>query len=307
MSAHLPIGVFDSGVGGLTVLSALRTVLPHENLLYLGDTARLPYGTKSADTVVRYAVQAAGKLLEKRVKMLVIACNTATAAALDALRQSYPQVTVVGVIGPGAEAAVRASRTGHIAVIATEGTIKNGAYTTAIRALAPDSRVTGIPCPLFVSMAEEGWTGASKADPETISGDTLLEGQILKAVAERYLRATFFSPQGACASALPDAPSGMGPESRPDCLLLGCTHFPPLAPVIAEVVGPEVVLVDSAATTATAVVDLLQKQGIMRAPDAKDGGTWHFLTTDSPERFRRVGSLFLGTTLEESDVELVVL
>ena len=300
MDKNLPIGVFDSGVGGLTVLSALRRVLPHENLLYLGDTARLPYGTKSTDTVVRYAVQAAGKLVERQVKMLVIACNTATAAALEALRQAYPQVTVVGVIGPGAEAAVQASRSGHIAVIATEGTIKNGAYTRAIKAMAPKSQVTGIPCPLFVSIAEEGWTGDKNAqDGRADMVNTELESKILQAVAERYLRATF-------------PVSGLKGQNKeeatpPDCLLLGCTHFPPLASIIAKVVGPHVALVDSAATTAAVVAELLQEQGLLCSVDATCGGQWHFLTTDSPDRFRRVGSLFLGTPLGDKDVELVVL
>ena len=300
MNSNLPIGVFDSGVGGLTVLSALRRVLPHENLLYLGDTARLPYGSKSTDTVVRYAVQAAGKLVERQVKMLVIACNTATAAALEALRQAYPQVTVVGVIGPGAEAAVQASRSGHIAVIATEGTIKNGAYTRAIKAMAPKSQVTGIPCPLFVSIAEEGWTGDKNTpDGRADMTNIELEGAILQSVAERYLRATFPVPGNKA--------QGKGEGTSPDCLLLGCTHFPPLAPVIAKVVGPDVALVDSAATTAAVVAKLLQKQNIFREPDAAHCGQWHFLTTDSPDRFQRVGSLFLGTLLGDKDVELVVL
>ena len=294
-------------MGGLTVLSALRRVLPHENLLYLGDTARLPYGTKSSDTVVRYAVQAAGRLVEQQVKMLVIACNTATAAALGALRQEYPQVTVVGVIEPGAEAAVRASRSGHIAVIATEGTIKNGAYTKAIKEIAQQSKVTGIPCPLFVSLAEEGWTGDSgrhDGQERTDVDNIELEGNILQTVAERYLRSTFPSPE----KQTQEKGSDCQQAPSPDCLLLGCTHFPPLAPAIAKVVGPEVALVDSAATTATVVAELLSEQGLMRSHTTGDAtGQWHFLTTDSPERFRRVGSLFLGTHLEDSDVELVVL
>ncbi|MEA3149660.1 MAG: glutamate racemase, partial [Gammaproteobacteria bacterium] len=152
-----PIGVFDSGVGGLTVLRALRTALPAEDFIYLGDTARLPYGTKSADTVERYSLQCAAALVARGIRCLVVACNTASAFALDALRARHPEILVIGVIEPGAAAAVSASSSQHIAVIGTEGTIGGGAYQSAIRRLNPVARVVAAPCSLFVAMAEEGW------------------------------------------------------------------------------------------------------------------------------------------------------
>ncbi len=273
---RLPIGVFDSGVGGLTVLAALRAALPDENLIYLGDTARLPYGTKSSATIERYSVQATEKLVEKGIKLLVVACNTATAAALPRLREAYPQVPVVGVVEPGARAAGAASQSGNIVVLATESTIRNQAYQKAITALKPDARVTGIPCTLFVALAEEGW----------------MTGDIAEAAARRYL-----------APVLPQTP-GAAPAF--DCLVLGCTHFPPLAPAIRTVIGPGPVIVDSAATTAGAVRNILADLGLLR-PHGEEPATLHCMTTDAPHRFARVGSLFLGRTIREEDLELVVL
>ncbi|HVI01578.1 MAG TPA: glutamate racemase, partial [Enhygromyxa sp.] len=165
-----PIGVFDSGVGGLTVLDALRRHLPHEDFLYLGDTARLPYGSKSPETVRRYARQAAGKLVERGVKLLVIACNTASAVAVEDLRDAFAPLPVVGVIDPGADAACAASETGHVLVTGTEGTIRGGAYQRALLARRPQLRIEAIACPLFVALAEEGW----------------VDGPIPEAVARRY-------------------------------------------------------------------------------------------------------------------------
>ena len=167
----LPIGVFDSGVGGLTVLRALREALPHESFVYLGDTARLPYGTKSPGTVQRYARQAAQALVDRGVKLLVLACNTVSAVAVEPLRAHFGPLPVVGVVEPGAEAACAASATGHILVTGTEGTIRGGAYERAIRAQRPDARVTGQACPLFVALAEEGWT----------------HGEVPRLAARRYL------------------------------------------------------------------------------------------------------------------------
>ncbi len=267
----LPIGVFDSGVGGLTVLRAISERLPHERLLYLGDTARLPYGTKSRDTVSRYALQAAARLVEQRIKLLVIACNTATAAALDDLREAWPDLPVLGVIEPGAAAACSASRSGHIAVIATESTINNRAYHKAITDLRPEARVSGRPCSLFVSLAEEGW----------------IEGDVAEAVARRYLEPLF---------------SGAG-ETGPDCLVLGCTHFPPLAGAIRKVVGQGPVIVDSAATTAQAVESELARLDLLRAE--KSSPDLRFMTTDDVGRFARIGGLFLGREVKPEDVELV--
>jgi len=276
------IGVFDSGVGGLTVLRALRAELPGESFLYLGDTARLPYGTKSAHTVVRYALQAAEELVERGIKCLVVACNTASASALPAMRERFGGLPVIGVIEPGAAAAVQASRSGRIAVLATEGTIRGGAYTRAIGALRADAQVTGVACALFVALAEEGW----------------VDGPVADAAAGRYL-----TPLGAAPGASPGAAGG----APPDTLVLGCTHFPVLEPVIAraigQVIGPGVCIVDSAATTAAAVRTELAARGLL-AP-AGSPATLGFLATDGPARFAAVGARFLGEPIRVDDVELI--
>lgn len=264
-----PIGIFDSGMGGLTVLRALMAKLPHESFVYLGDTARLPYGSKSAETVVRYAVQAAGVLMRRKIKLLVVACNTASAVALSPLQSLFAPVPVLGVIEPGAEAAVRAAKGGTIAVIATEGTVRGGAYPRAIQARDADATVIQQACPLFVALAEEG----------------LVEGDIAERVAEHYLAPLFA-------------------QAKPCVLLLGCTHFPALAPTLAKVlarIGAPVTLVDSAATTADAVARLLAEKGLARRSAAR--GSNLYLATDAPERFARIGEIFLG---EKPDtVELV--
>jgi glutamate racemase len=300
-TAMLPIGLFDSGVGGLTVLAALRQRLPRECYLYLGDTARLPYGTKSQSTVVRYSLQATQKLVERHIKCLVVACNTATAAALRVLQEVYAPLPVIGVVEPGARAACRAvngkADGGRIIVMATESTIQAEAYTKAIHALRPAAEVTGIPCSLFVSLAEEGW----------------MNGPIAEGIARRYLQPVM---------------EAMRRDGRggPDCILLGCTHFPPLAEAIAAVAGPDVILVDSAATTAEAVEEELRRRNLLRpiytppqeetpppppsttAPGESDVCRLvQFLTTDAPERFARVGSLFLGCPIDLSELELVAL
>jgi len=283
--ADLPVGVFDSGVGGLTVFAAIGRKLPGEHLVYLGDTARLPYGTKSAQTVSRYSVQAAQHLVDRGVKMLVIACNTATASGLPELQRAFPHIPVIGVVEPGARAACRASRKGRVLVIATEATIRQQAYQNAIHALRPDFEVIGIPCQLFVAMAEEGWTGSNAAHDAVKNRE---EGAILEAMTRRYFGQYF-----------------QNTDDQPDCLLLGCTHFPPLAPVIQRVTGKEVQLMDSAETTAEAVAEELTRLGIMR--HSAERGAWRFMTTDSPERFCRVGSQFLGAPINPENLELVVL
>lgn len=280
-----PIGVFDSGVGGLTVLDALRRRLPGERFLYLGDTARLPYGSKSPETVRRYARQAAGKLVERGVKLLVIACNTASAVAVEDLRQAFAPLPVIGVVEPGAEAACAVSKTGHVLVTGTEGTIAGGAYQRALLARRLDLRVDAVACPLFVALAEEGW----------------IDGPIVEAVARRYLKAELAGSA----------------RSRVDTLVLGCTHFPVLRGVLASVCGPRVTLVDSAETTAGAVARILAGGGLgggglgggglagglgsEGAPSAQ----LRFLATDAPARFARVGAVFLGHPLRVEDVELV--
>lgn len=266
------IGVFDSGVGGLTVLRALRAQLPHESFVYLGDTARLPYGTKSRHTVTRYARQAARVLVERGVKMLVIACNTASAVALPDLPEHVGGLPLVGVVEPGAAAACEASAHGRIAVIGTESTIRGGAYERAIARRRPGVQVVGRACPLFVALAEEGWN----------------EGPIAEAVAARYLG---------------DLRPSTGDPAGIDCLVLGCTHFPVLREAVAQVMGPEVTLVDSAQTTARAVREVLEREGLAADPRAPGGVT--LLATDGPERFARVGAGFLGLELSADMVHLV--
>jgi glutamate racemase len=258
-------------MGGLTVLRELRARLPAEDFIYLGDTARLPYGTKSAQTVTRYAVRAAQALCGYGVKGIVVACNTASAVGLGAIRDQVEDRFVLGVLEPGAQAACEASRSAGIAVIATEGTVRGGAYERALRARRSAVRVESIACPLFVALAEEG----------------LCSGPIAEAVARHYL-GDFFSAAGA--------------DTRIDTLLLGCTHFPVLADAIRAVIGPEVALVDSAVATARATQAALAAAGLARSGRA---GTVRLLATDGAERFARVGSRFFGAALEPDAIELV--
>ena len=270
-----PIGVFDSGVGGLTVLRALQQALPQESFIYLGDTARLPYGTKSAATVERYALQAADALVRRGIKALVVACNTASAAALEALHARYRQLPVIGVIEPGAQAVAAASRSGRILVLATEGTVRGGAYQRAIARLRPDAEVTSIACQLFVALAEEGW----------------IDGAVVDVTIDRYLRPLF-------GAALDGAPVASG---APDAIVLGCTHFPVLREAIARAVGPAVTLVDSAATTALAVRERLTADGLVVSAAAVPAV--QFLATDSAARFAAVGGRFLGRPMAAGSVE----
>jgi glutamate racemase len=270
LNASLPIGVFDSGIGGLTVLRALMARLPAESFLYLGDTARLPYGTKTAGTVERYALQAVDELTRRGVKALVIACNTACAAALPALQAAHPELPTIGVIEPGAEAAAAATKTGRIAVLATEGTVRGGAYQREILKRMPQAVVTAIPATLFVALAEEGWT----------------QGDVAAASARRYL-----------------APVLAQPREAPDVLVLGCTHFPPLADVIQREAGAGVRIVDSAVTTAEALASLLATRRL--AAPAGGQATQRFLVTDGEERFARVGKLFLGQSIAPANIERV--
>ena len=281
MSDSRSIGLFDSGVGGLTVLDAVARRLPKENLLYLGDTARLPYGTKSRETVRRYSIRAVTLLLERDVKALVIACNTATALALDAVAAISP-VPVVGVVEPGALAALAAVRRirafdqaagrtegpgalAPIAVLATEATIASDAYGIAIRRHDPERRVVNSACPLFVPLAEEGW----------------VNNDVARAAAAHYL-----TPVGASGARV---------------VVLGCTHYPLLRQVIEEALPPGTILVDSAESTAVALDELLATDA-RRSGDAGSGET-HLLVTDSSERLRRVAGRFLGR--EAAALELV--
>ena len=265
----LPIGVFDSGVGGLTVLKALRESLPHEDLVYLGDTARLPYGTKSPASISRYASQATRQLQARGIKLLVVACNTASAVALDALREQMSPLPVLGVVEPGATAAVAASRGGKHLVLATEATVQLGAYRQAITDKDPAARVGELACELLVSLAEEGWN----------------DGRIARAIVRRYL-----DEAGDAARNL-------------DTVILGCTHFPLLRNTFAEVLDQRVAIVDSASTTAAAARELLSERALLN--DQRAPGHLELLATDGATRFARVGGQFLGQALTWKDVTLV--
>lgn len=261
--ANLPIGIFDSGVGGLTVYRALHNRLPNEHFVYLGDTARVPYGTKSLATVERYALENSEFLAAHGIKMLVVACNTASALALPKIRERIG-LDVVGVIGPGARKAVAVTKeNARIAVIATEATVQSDAYAASIRQASETAEVLQTPCPLFVSLAEENWT----KEPETFS------------IAKKYLQKTI--------------------EFEPEALVLGCTHYPILREVIQQTVGENVKLIDSGEACAEEVARLLEWKelenprsvtGERRLCDDLD----HFYVTDAAERFARVAERFLG-------------
>jgi glutamate racemase len=269
-----PIGMFDSGVGGLTVLKALRERLPNENFVYLGDTARLPYGTKSAASILRYASQAARHLGQRDIKLLVIACNTASAVALQELQKELAPLPVIGVVKPGAQAAVEACPAGRHLVLATEATVNLHAYGDAIRSLDEGADVRELPCELLVALAEEGWT----------------TGEIAEGIIRQYLRPLFTGEQAFGA----------------DSIILGCTHFPILRPAIRAVAGAGVKIIDSAGTTAAAVEELLKSHGLLREhPGGRDLNRLVLLATDGARRFARVGGAFLGTALVAADVEIV--
>ena len=259
-AAEQGIGIFDSGIGGLTVLHALAQALPTEELIYLGDTGRFPYGTKSAETIVRYSIESCDFLIDKGIKALVVACNSASATALATLRARY-RVPVVGVIEPGARAAVARTRTGKVGVIGTEATIASGAYTQALRSLHDRLEIYTRACPLLVPLAEEGWT----------------DGPIATEVAGAYLASLT--------------------KSGIDTLILGCTHYPLLRGVIAAAMGPAVGLVDSAEETAREVAELLAPHALRRPSGT---GLDSFFVTDVPDRFIRVGQRFLGARVESA-------
>jgi glutamate racemase len=262
-TAERSIGVFDSGIGGLTVVAALRALLPNESIFYLGDTARVPYGGKSAATVQRYSLEIAAMLLGENAKTVVVACNTASALALPRLEETLP-VTVTGVILPGARAAIEKTHSGHIGVIGTRATIASGAYERALRSLNPEVRVTARACPLLVPLIEEGW----------------LESPITDEIILQYLA--------------PLMNDGV------DTLVLGCTHYPLLRNAIARLVGDKIALVDSAQNCALAVRDLLQRENLCAS--ATDGGQLHVALTDPPDAFLRVAREALQLDVGEVEV-----
>jgi glutamate racemase len=260
-----PIGVFDSGIGGLTVVSALRRTLPHESIFYLGDTARVPYGGKSATTVQRYSLEIAELLLSENAKTIVVACNTASAVALSALE--HLPVEVTGVIIPGAAAATAATRNGHIGVIGTRATIRSGAYEHALRALNPDVRVTARACPLLVPLIEEGRLNSA------ITDTVLLE----------YLQPLL--------------------DEEIDTLVLGCTHYPLLRPAIARLLGETITLVDSAENCATAVRDLLTTQRLNASSENR--GELRIALTDPPDAFLDVAHEALNLEVGQIEIRNV--
>jgi glutamate racemase len=264
---NLPIGIFDSGVGGLTVYRALHEQLPNERFVYLGDTARVPYGTKSLATVERYAVENARFLAAHGIKMLVVACNTASALALPAIRRAL-KIDVVGVIGPGARAAVKmaGSPRSQVGVIATESTVQSGAYTAAIRKADANTDVIERACPMFVPLAEEGW----------------VDNEVTRTIAATYLADL---------------------RGKIDTLVLGCTHYPILRDVIQQAIGEDVRLIDSGEATALEVRTLLKEKDLARLTPPTGAlerqlcdDLDHFYVTDAAERFARVAERFLGAT-----------
>ena len=258
ISTQSPIGVFDSGLGGLTVFKALARRMPEESLVYFGDTAHVPYGSKSPEAIARFSTEVARFLASRGIKLLVGACNTSSAWALPAIRRAV-KIPVIGVIEPGARAALAATRGGRIGVIGTEATVKSGAYPRAIKAISPRAKTASRPCPLFVPLVEEGWWS----------------GDIVTAVARKYVSPLL--------------------SARVDTLILGCTHYPCLKTVIAQAMGPRVRLIDSADETARETERVLSGLGL-RAP--KGGrGRREFYASDAPQRFARLGRRILGAAL----------
>ena len=250
-----PIGIFDSGLGGLTVLREIEQLLPEEELIYLGDTARVPYGVKSADTVTRYSQEICDFLLRQDVKAIVVACNTASALALPKLREWY-QVPLLGVLEPGAQAAVAQTRTAQVGVIGTEATIRSESYAKAISRLNPEIQVFSKACPLFVPLVEEGWD----------------HHEITRQIVEIYI--------------------GEWRDQDLDTLILGCTHYPLLKDVLGDFFGEKVTLVDSARETAKSLKSLLTEQGLLR--QGLDKAPHRYFSTDAPDKMRELSVHFLG-------------
>lgn len=266
---QLPIGLFDSGMGGLTVLHELINQLPNESFLYLGDTARLPYGTKSQATVLHYAKHMTELLINRGIKLLVIACNTATAAALPELQRLHPELPIIGVVEPGAQAAIAATNNNHIALLATETTIHSGVYQSALTALSPKVTISTQPCGLFVALAEEG----------------CLDDEITESAVKKYLSPLIGSP------------------NQCDTVILGCTHFPALINPIKRFLGDSIQVINSAKATAEVVFDTLKQLNMITTQDMPP--TQHFLVTDLPTRFQRLGEIFLQHPIEDTTIELV--
>ncbi|OGF48820.1 MAG: glutamate racemase [Candidatus Firestonebacteria bacterium RIFOXYA2_FULL_40_8] len=254
MNNNRPIGIFDSGVGGITVFKEIRKYLPYENLIYFGDTKHNPYGSKSKDTVTRLSTENVQFLLRKNVKYVVIACNTASALSLHLLRKFYT-VPMIGVVDTGAKAAIETTKNGKIGVIGTRATIDSGAYLRALLKLDPKLKIKSLACPLFVPLVEEGWSNSKVAE----------------LTAFEYLK--------------------VFRKIKADTLVLGCTHYPFLKPVIVKILK-NTRLIDSATETAKAVKKELEQKSLIR--EKKTRPTCTFYVTDAPERFKKIGSSFLG-------------
>lgn len=263
---HLPIGVFDSGIGGLTVLKALAQHFPNESYIYMGDTARLPYGTKSPETVIRYSQGLTHRILDEHVKAIVVACNTASTHALGAVKEMAGEVPVIGMIDPAADAAVSVSRSGRIGVIATYGTIKSDVYRRALVARQPDCQVLSVACQMLVALAEEGWA----------------EGDIPRATLHRYLDPMFDRPDA------------------PDTLILGCTHFPVFSGLLREILGESVSLINSGEAASRHLGPYLAACGASERAHPP-----RFLVTDDPSRFAENAVKFFDHRLPEDSVELI--
>lgn len=254
-----PIGIFDSGVGGLTVLKEISKLLPNESIIYLGDTARVPYGIRSSETVVKYSIECANFLHKKGIKILVVACNTSSSVSLDILKEKLP-IPVIGVIIPGVKAALKTTKKGKIGVIGTEATVRSQSYTKRIKEINPAIEVVSKPCPLFVPLVEEG----------------ILEGEIAELVIDRYLKEI--------------------KESGIDTLILGCTHYPLLKKSIQQYMDG-IKLVDSAEEVAIEVKEMLKELNLLNEEGGKSFKT--FYVTDDPERFKKIGEIFLNYGIEK--------
>ncbi len=269
MTNNNPIAIFDSGIGGLTVFKEVSRLLPDEDIVYLGDTARVPYGIRSPETVTRYSFECADFLIKQNIKMLVVACNTVSAISLYQMRENIP-VPVIGVIEPGSSAAARSTINKRIGIIGTEATIRSNAYLKAIKLLNKEIEVFSLACPLFVPLVEEGWT----------------DGIIARLVVERYLKEIL--------------------DKNIDTLILGCTHYPLLKDVISDV-SANIFLIDSAIETAMVVKQEILAKGLQKTHQntGQGRGTWKFFVTDSPEKFVKVGERFLQSDIK--DIEKIKL
>ena len=270
MNSNAPIGVFDSGVGGLTVVKEIMKALPNESIVYYGDTARVPYGSKSAETITAYSRQIAKFLMTQEVKAIVVACNTVSALALETIKEEF-DVPFIGVVKPGAKMAAQATQNKRIGIIATEGTIQSGIYETFLKTTNPEVEVFGKACPLFVPLAEEGW----------------LSDDVTKQVAERYLAEL--------------------KEKQVDALVLGCTHYPLLRTLLRKVMGEEVTLVNPAYETAIELKQLLQEKGLDRQADRSEPAKYEFYVSDLADQFQEFANSILpydvaGT--EQIDIEV---